>query len=129
MKYYFYKYKFRKFEIVVCFASLLYGVKRNELLIFDSITDSVKSKTWNSRKRKHCSEEARRIMGNRTSRSRMRERQGRRKGNVPRLAPYSLHTDRKAESLKHCVGFRSVITACTIACTRNHTYALLAKVA
>ena len=29
----------------------------------------------------------------------------------PVFAPYSLHTDRQAESVRHCVGFRSGITA------------------
>ena len=29
----------------------------------------------------------------------------------PVFAPYPLHTDRQAESVRHCVGFRSGITA------------------
>ena len=28
----------------------------------------------------------------------------------PVFAPYPIHTDRQAESLRHCVGFRSGIT-------------------
>ena len=43
---------FHKFEIFVCFASLLHGVERNTILNFDSITESVKSKNsiaWRKR--------------------------------------------------------------------------------
>ena len=77
-KYYFHNYIFRKFEIV-CFAALLHGVERNTFLNFDSVNDSLKSKTWNSWKRMHCNEESRRTRGNGTSRSRMQEWQGRKK--------------------------------------------------
>ena len=84
-KYYFHNYIFCKFEIVVCFAPLLHRVEKNTFLNFDSITDSLKSKTWNSWKRIHCNEEARRIRGNGTSRSRMQEWRGKKNGNVPRL--------------------------------------------
>ena len=65
MKYYFHNYIFRKFEIVACFAPLLHGVERNTFFNFDSISDSLKSKTWNSWKRMHCNEKARRIHGKR----------------------------------------------------------------
>ena len=79
------KYIFCKFEIVVCFAPLLHGVQKNTFLNFDSIKDSLKSKTWNSWKRMHCNEEARRIRGNGTTRSRMQEWRGKKNGSVPRL--------------------------------------------
>ena len=59
--YYFCNYIFRKFEIIVCFAPVSYGVERNTFLNFDSIIDSVKSKTWNTWRRKDCNEEAKRI--------------------------------------------------------------------
>ena len=108
-KYYFHNYIFRKFEIVVCFAPLLHGVERNTFLNFDLINDSLKSKTWNSWKRIHCNEEARRIRGNGTSRSRMQEWQ---MVTYPVFSPHSLHTNRQAESARHCVGFRSGITGC-----------------
>ena len=85
-KYYFHKYIFRKFEIVVCFPPLLYGVEKNTFLNFDSINKTtawnLKLGTWNSWKRMHCNEEARRIMGKGTSRFRMRERRGRKKGRL-----------------------------------------------
>ena len=84
-KYYFHNYIFCKFEIVVYFAPLLHGVERNTFLNFDSINDSLKSKTWNNWKRMHCNEEARRIRGNGTSRCRMQEWRGKKNGNVPRL--------------------------------------------
>ena len=47
-KFFFHNYIFRKFKIVVCFAPLLDGVETNIFLNFDSINDSLKSKTWNS---------------------------------------------------------------------------------
>ena len=84
-KYYFHNYIFCKFEIVVCFAPLFHGVEKNTFLNFDSINDSLKSKTWNRWKRMLCNEEARRIRGNGTSRSRMQEWRGKKSGNVPRL--------------------------------------------
>ena len=106
-------YIFRKFEIVVCFALLLYGVERNTFLKFDSINDSLKSKTWNSYKRMHCNEEARRIRGNGTSCSCMRERWGRKKVNVHRLLSL-LASHGQAGWVRHCVGFRSVVSACRV---------------
>ena len=79
-KYYFFKYMFNKFEIFVCLAPLLHEVKRNTILNFNSITDSVKSEnTW---KRTHCNDDAKRIRRSGTSRSRVRKPQGRNKGNA-----------------------------------------------
>ena len=46
-KRYFCNYIFRKFKMIVYSAPLLYEVERNTFLNFDSITDRVKSKTWN----------------------------------------------------------------------------------
>ena len=101
-KYYFHNYIFRKFEIVVCFATLLHGVERNPFLNFVRL----KSKTCNSWKRMQCNEEARRIRairGNGTSRSRMQDRRGRKNDNVPRLlTPLATHrqADWECEALR-----------------------------
>ena len=110
-KYYFHNYIFCEFEIVVCFAPLLHGVEKNTFLNFDSINDSLKSKTWNSWKRMHCNEEARRIRGNGTSCSCMQEWRGNKNGNVPRLrslpashrqAGWEWETLRRFQIWDHC---------------------------